>query len=169
MDVRETPTRTMSASSRPAPDPVVVLDRELHRLHPPEVRLVERMADARGHARGVPRDAGDRVDRVAEQVAVVQPRAPAERPHLLSEVGVDERVDDHRGPALCPVDRELEIVDGLHAGMPDLFEELIRELRLECQDEPRRRLTGRIRDDVELDRDDVLGRGSHARGAYRDG
>ena len=39
--------------------------------------------------------------------------------------------------------------------MPDLFEELIRELRLECLDEPRRRLTGRIRDDVELDRDDA--------------
>ena len=37
-------------------------------------------------------------------------------------------------------------------GMPDLFEELVRELSLECVHEPRRCLSGRVGDDVELDR-----------------
>ena len=36
--------------------------------------------------------------------------------------------------------------------MPDLLERLIRELRLEREHEPLRRLAGRVRDDVELDR-----------------
>ena len=43
--------------------------------------------------------------------------------------------------------------------MPDLLERLIRELRLERGHEPRGRLAGRVRDDVELD---GLARGHHA-------
>ena len=43
--------------------------------------------------------------------------------------------------------------------MPDLLERLLRELRLERRDEPRRRLAGRVRDDVELD---GLAGGHHA-------
>ena len=48
--------------------------------------------------------------------------------------------------------------------MADLGEHLLRELRLEGQDEARRGLAGRVRDDVELDRDLV---GAHAREGIR--
>ena len=48
--------------------------------------------------------------------------------------------------------------------MPDLGEHLLRELRLESEHEPRRRLARRVRDDVELDRDLF---GGHAREGIR--
>ena len=62
------------------------------------------------------------------------------------------RVDDDRRPPLRPLDRELEILDRLHARMADLLERLVGELRLERHHEPRRRLAGGVRDDVQLDR-----------------
>ncbi len=130
---------------------VVVLDGELDRLHAPEVRLVELVATARLHRRGHARDLRDGLDRLAEQVAVMQARTPAERPHLLAQLGLDERVDDDRGPALRALDRELEVVDALDHRMADLLECLIGELRLQRMHEPGRGLTGRIGDDVELD------------------
>ena len=46
----------------------------------------------------------------------------------------------------------MEIVDGLDTRVADLLERLVRELRLERDDEPRRCLAGRVRDDVQLDR-----------------
>ena len=100
----------------------------------------------------MPGDARDRLDRLAEQVAVVEPRAAAERAHRLAELRLDERVDDDRGPALHPVDRELEVLLRLDARMADLDELLVRELRLERLHEPRRRLAGGVGDDVQLDR-----------------
>jgi hypothetical protein len=51
------------------------------------------------HPRGPTGDARDRVDRMAEQVAVVDAGAPAESPHGVAHLGVDERVDDDRRPA----------------------------------------------------------------------
>ena len=72
---------------------------------------------------------------------------------------MDERVDDDGGPSPGPVDRRLEIVHCLDARMPDLFEQLVRELRLEREHEPRRCLSGRVGDDVELDRRRFLLRG----------
>ena len=47
--------------------------------------------------------------------------------------------------------RPFTILDVLHARMPDLDEWLIRELRLEREDEPGRGLPRRVGDDVELD------------------
>ena len=78
-------------------------------------------------------------------------RAAAERAHRLAQLGLDERVDDDRRPALHPVDRELQVGDRLDARMPDLEELLLRELRLERLHEALRRLAGRVGDDVELD------------------
>ena len=99
--------------------------------------------------------AGDprhRVDGVAEQIAVVEPRAPAKNPHLLPELGLDERVDDDRRPPLGPLDGEPQVVDRLDTRVADLLELLVGELSLERVHEPRRRLAGGVGDDVELDR-----------------
>src|SRR5581483_6636414 len=60
-----------------AVDAVVVLDGELDRLDALEVRLVERRPRPGLHARRHARDARDGIDRVPEEVAVVQTRAAA--------------------------------------------------------------------------------------------
>ncbi len=114
--------------------------------------------------RGVAGNPGDGVDRMAEQVAVVQARAAAERPHLLPELGLDERVDDDRRPSPRAVDRRLEVVDRLDPWMPDLLEELVGKLGLEREHEPRGCLSGRVGDDVELDRRCFVLRGAAMRG-----
>ena len=77
--------------------------------------------------------------------------APAEVLHRLPQLGLDDRVDDDRGPALRAVDDEAEVVHRLDARMADLLERLLGELRLERGDEPRGGFAGRVRDDVELD------------------
>ncbi len=82
----------------------------------------------------------------------MEARAAAERAHRLAELGLDERVDDNRGAAAHPVDGELEVFLGLDARVADLDELLLRELRLERLDEPRRRFAGGVGDDVQLDR-----------------
>ena len=133
-------------------DAVVVADGELDRLHPLEVGGVERRPRARSHGRRLARDAGDGVDRLAEQVAVVETCPAAERAHGLAELRLDERVDHDRRTAAHPVHRELEVVLRLDARVADLDEVLLRELRLERLDEPRRGLAGGVGDDVELDR-----------------
>ena len=89
---------------------------------------------------------------MAEQVAVVELRAPAERAHRLAQLRLDERVDDDGGPALHPVDRELQVGDRLDARMADLEELLVGELRLERLDEPRGGLARGVGDHVQLDR-----------------
>ncbi len=131
--MRETPTRTMSASWRPAADAVVEADGELDRLHALEVGRVERRARARRvHLRRHPRDAGNGFDRLAEQVAVVELRAPAERPHRVAELRFHKRVHDDGRPAAHPVHRELEVVLGLDPQVPLILDELLLgELRLE--------------------------------------
>ena len=79
-------------------------------------------------------------------------RAAAEDAHLLAQLRLHERVDDDCRPALGAFDRKLEVLHRLHARMPDLLERLLGELRLERHHEPRGRLAGRVRDDVQLDR-----------------
>ena len=81
----------------------------------------------------------------------MEPRPAAERPHLLSELGLDERVDDDRGPAAGAPHDIGEVVDALDHRMADLLERLIGELGLERVHEARRGLAGRIGDDVQLD------------------
>ena len=54
------------------------------------------------HLRRHAGDARDRVDRLAEQVAVVELARAAERAHRVAELRLDERVDDDRRPALHP-------------------------------------------------------------------
>ena len=146
-DADENDVRLVEAAA----DAVVELDRELDRLHPLEVRRVERRPRAGRHLRRHPGDLRDRLDRVAEQVGVVEPRAAAERAHRLAQLAVDERVDHHRRPPLRPADGELEVVDRLDLRVADLLERLLRKLRLERRDEPRGGLSGRVREDVELD------------------
>ena len=58
----------------PAADAVVVLDRELDRLDPPEVGMVERSPRSGRHPSRHPGHARDRVDRMAEQITVVHAR-----------------------------------------------------------------------------------------------
>ena len=103
------------------------------------------------HLRRLAGHARDRVDRMPEEVGVVHLRPPAEGPHRLAQLGLHQRVDGDGAPALHPADGELEVLDRLDPRMPHLLEGLIGELRLERQDEARRRLPGRVRDDVELD------------------
>src|SRR5919109_636131 len=114
----------------PAAHAVVVLDRELDRLHALEVRLVERVPGTTLHLRGHARDLGDRLDRVAEQVAIVETRAAAQAAHLLAQLRLDERVDDDRRPPPRAFDGELEVLDRLHLGVAHLLERLIRKLSL---------------------------------------
>ena len=86
-----------------------------------------------------------------EQVAVVDSGAAAERAHRLAQLRLDERVDDDRGPARCArCTACAEVLDRLDARVPDLDERLVGELRLERRHEPRRRLAGRVGDDVQL-------------------
>ncbi len=136
---------------QPAADPVVEAHRELDRLHPPEVLLVQHRPRARPHRRGDAGDARDGVDRMTEQVAVVHLRAAAEVPHRLPHLRLDEGVDRDGRPTLHAVDRQLEVVQVLHARVPDLPELLLRELRLERLHEPRRGRARGVRDDVQLD------------------
>ena len=91
-----------------------------------------------------------------EQVAVVDPRAPTQLPHRVAERRRDERVDHHRRTAARLLHGDVEILDVLDPRMADLLERLIRELRLEREHEPLRRLSRRVRDDVELDRDALV-------------
>ena len=81
--------------------------------------------------------------------------AAAEEAHLLAQLRLYQRVDDDRRTALGALDGELEVLHCLHPRMPDLLERLLRELRLERHHEPRSRLAGCVRDDVQLDRGGV--------------
>ena len=94
----------------------------------------------------------DGLDRVPEDVAVVELRAPAQRAHRLAQLRLHDRVDHDRRPPPHPADRELEVVLRLDARVADLDEVLLRELGLERLDEPRRGLAGGVGDDVQLDR-----------------
>ena len=96
----------LAAASQAGPDAVVELDRELDRSHALEVLRVERRPRAGRHLRGDSGDAGNGLDRVAEQVAVVQLVAAAERSRGLAQLRVDEGVDDHRRPTLRAVERD---------------------------------------------------------------
>ena len=109
------------------------------------------MPPARLHLRRLSGDARDRVDRMAEQIAVVNLRAAAELAHRVTELGVDERVDHHGGPALRAVDGELKIVDALDARMADDVELRVGELGLERGDEAGGGLARGVRHDVQLD------------------
>jgi hypothetical protein len=102
---------------------------------------------------------------VPEEVAVVNASAPAELPHRVTELRCDQRVDHHRRAAARLLHGDVEVLDVLHACMPDLLERLVRELRLEREHEPLCGLARRVRDDVELDRDAVAVVAAHRREA----
>jgi hypothetical protein len=89
---------------------------------------------------------------MAEQIAVVNACAPAEAPHRIAHLQIDERVHDNGGVAARAADGTLEIVDGLRTWMSHLFELLLGKLSFERLHEASRRFTGGIRDDVKLDR-----------------
>ena len=148
-------------------DAVVVLDGELDRLDPPEVGVVERGAGARLHPRRDPGDPRDRVDRMAEQVAVVESRPAAELAHRVPQPWLYERVDHHRWPATGLCAGDLEVLYGLAARVPDHLERLARELRFEREHEPGCSLASRVRHDVELDRLSSVAHGGRLQGARR--
>ena len=100
---------------------------------------------------------------MAEQVAVVDACATTELSHRVPELGRDERVHHDRGPPSSLLHGDVEVVDVLDAGVPDLLERLIRELGLEREHEALRRLARRVRDDVELDRHAVAVVAAHGR------
>ena len=152
-DVRETPTSTTSASCRPRPTPSS--KRTANSIASMRLKYAELSG---GREPGVIFAAMPETRATAsigwpEEIAVVQARAPAQRAHRLAQLRLHERVDDHRRPPAHAVDRELEVVLRLDARMPDLDEVLVRELRLERLHETRRRLAGRVGDDVQLDGD----------------
>src|SRR6266550_4316556 len=97
----------------------------------------------------------------------MQPVAATERAGRLAELGVDERVDDHGGPALGAVERELQVVDGLDARVADLFELLVGELRLERVNEADGGLARGVGDHVQLD--GLPGHGESVTAAARPG
>jgi hypothetical protein len=112
---------------------------------------VERRAPAGLHLGGLAGDGGDLLDRLPEQVAAVKAVATAELAHRVAQLRIDERVDDHGWPVLGARDRQLHVVDRLHARMADDFELGVRKLRLERKHEPYGRLAGGVGDDVQLD------------------
>ncbi len=67
------------------------------------------------------------------------------------------------GPPAGLLDGDVEVFDVLDPRMPDLLERLIGELRLEREHEPLRRLSRRVGDDVELDRDAIAVVATHGR------
>ena len=94
--------------------------------------------------------------------------APAEQAHRLPQAGLDERVHHHRRTPAGRCHGELQVVDRFNARMPYLREGLLGKLGFECEDEARRCLTGRVRDDVQLDRDVLRGFvGAHAQEGTR--
>ena len=123
-----------------------MLHGELDRRHSLEVRVVQRRAGARRHSRSLPGHLRDGLDRVAEQVAVVQLRPAAECAHRLAQARLDQRVDDDRRSAAHPVDRELQVGGRLDARVAHLAKLLVRELRLERLHESLRGLTGGVGD-----------------------
>ena len=131
-------------------DAVVEADGELDRAHALEVGRVEDWARARLHPRGQAGDPRDGVDRVAEEVAVVQAVALAERPHLLPVARVDERVEHHGSAPAGPRRSELDVVGAQDPRMADDVEREVGELILDRLRELGRRLARRVRDDVEL-------------------
>src|SRR5918994_4547279 len=98
-----------------------------------------------------------------EQVAVVHACAAAELAHRIAELRSHERVDHHGRAATSLLDGDVQVLDVLHAWMPDLLERLIRELCFEREHEPLRRLPRRVRDDVELDRHAIAIVATHGR------
>jgi hypothetical protein len=100
---------------------------------------------------------------MAQEVAVVNTRPAAELAHRIAELRSHQRVHHDGGTAACLLDGDVQVLDVLHTGVPDLLERLIGELRLECEHEALSRLTRRVRDDVELDRDAIAGVAAHGR------
>ena len=90
----------------------------------------------------------DRVERMAEQVAVVEAVATAERPHELAVTGLDERVDDDGAAPAHPSGGEVEIVGARDPRMPDDLDLEVRELPLDRLDDPSGGLACRVGDDV---------------------
>ena len=140
----------MSAAASPPPIPSSNLTANSIAAIRRKYGGVERVADAGRHLRRLARDLRDRRQRRAEDVAVVELRAAAEVAHRLTQLGLDDRVDDDRRTALRAVDDEPQVVDGLDPRVADLLERLLGELGLERGDEPGRGLAGRVGDDVQL-------------------
>jgi glycyl-tRNA synthetase len=103
------------------------------------------------HPGGPARHAGDGVDRMSEQVAVVDARPAAETPHRVTHLQVDERVHEDGRAAAGARHGQLEVGDALDARVPDLLELLVGELCLERLHEPVGGLAGGVGDDVKLD------------------
>ena len=77
-------------------------------------------------------------------------RSTARAAHRVAQLRLDERVEDDGGTAARPAHGELEILHRLDARVAHLLERLVGELRLERMNEPRGRLSGGVRHDVEL-------------------
>ena len=88
----------MSASWRPPPTPSSYLTANSIAATRLKYEPVERLPRAGRHSRRLARHAGDGVDRMAEQVAVVDAGAAAERPHRLAQLGL-RRACRRRPPA----------------------------------------------------------------------
>ena len=86
-------------------DAVVEPHGELDRLDALEVARVEDGLASRSHRRRLARDPRHGVDRVAEEIAVVEPVAPAQRAHRIPELVLDERVHEDRAPPARPCRR----------------------------------------------------------------
>jgi len=117
----------MSASARPRPTPSS--KRTANSIASMRLKYAELSG---GREPGVifaamPETRADRLDRMSEQVAVVELRAPAESAHRVPQLRLHDRVDDDRGPPLHPVDREVEVLLRLDARVADLDELLVRE------------------------------------------
>lgn len=82
----------------------------------------------------------------------METRLAAEPAHRLAQRGLDEGVHDDGGPALHPVDGQLQVRDVLDARVTDLLELLVGKLRLERLDDALGGLARRVGDHVELDR-----------------
>ena len=97
------------------------------------------------------RHARDGVDRVPQEIAVVHARPATQPSHRVTELRIDERVDDDRSVSARARDGTVEIDDRLHPRVPHLLELLLGKLGLERLHEPGRGFAGGVGDDVKLD------------------
>ena len=78
-------------------------------------------------------------------------RAATQAPHRVTQLRIDERVDDDRSVSACARDGTVEIDDRLHPRVPHLLELLLGKLGFECLHEACSGFAGGVGDDVELD------------------
>jgi hypothetical protein len=126
---------------------------ELHRRDALEVVRIEPDRTTRGEIGLVAGGGGERLERRSQEVAARHSVALAQLLERAAQRAIHERVEDHDAAAgsHAAVVRD-QVLDGGHARMPHDGRAVTRELGLRGARDARRRVAGRVGDEVDLDR-----------------